>query len=447
MHQKSAMNRIVWGFAGLTTAAWLFGLWADPPAMNGREVVHEVFYWNGVLAWGLMAMAIVIAARPTWLERVTRTPLDALYRWHRTLGFWALGLSAFHWLTKTAVRPFLSFLTLEPVNKIVPAADLSGFDLFWSQLRAFSTTSSIWATAIAFVLGVLVFVKPLRYSKWLTLHKLFSVLFIVLSVHAIRLMDPADALMPLGIINIAATLIGLWYSIVLLVRGAGSEKTVAGRITAAETAGDLTLLSVMPEKPVAIKAGQFAFLSVPGEEKHPFSVAQALPTGELRFAVKSLGDFTTSAVPKLAVGDAVRIEGPWGAFTPDLSGSSSELWVAGGVGIAPFCAWLQAAAHKAENAKSALPKPNASLLWCIRDAAAEPLLPQVKRLAERAGIRLEVVESKKKRLDAGRLFAERVPDSLALCAGAGLSQAVEKAFLEAGGAKSSIRREHFEWRA
>ena len=57
MHQKSAMNRIVWGFAGLTTAAWLFGLWADPPAMNGREVVHEVFYWNGVLAWGLMAMA------------------------------------------------------------------------------------------------------------------------------------------------------------------------------------------------------------------------------------------------------------------------------------------------------------------------------------------------------------------------------------------------------
>lgn len=50
----------------------------------------------------------------------------------------------------------------------------------------------------------------------------------MLSVHAIRLMDPADALMPLGIINIAATLIGLWYSIVLLVRGAGSEKNRRG---------------------------------------------------------------------------------------------------------------------------------------------------------------------------------------------------------------------------
>lgn len=85
------MQRIVWAFTTLTTAAWLFGLWVDPPALNGRGVTHEVFYWNGVLAWGFMAMAIVIAARPAWLERVTKTPLDALYRWHRTLGFWALG--------------------------------------------------------------------------------------------------------------------------------------------------------------------------------------------------------------------------------------------------------------------------------------------------------------------------------------------------------------------
>lgn len=25
------MQRIVWGFAALTTAAWIFGLWAEPP--------------------------------------------------------------------------------------------------------------------------------------------------------------------------------------------------------------------------------------------------------------------------------------------------------------------------------------------------------------------------------------------------------------------------------
>ena len=35
------MRRIVWGFVAATTAAWLFGLWADPPAMNGRGISHD----------------------------------------------------------------------------------------------------------------------------------------------------------------------------------------------------------------------------------------------------------------------------------------------------------------------------------------------------------------------------------------------------------------------
>ena len=124
-----------------------------------------------------MAMAIVIAARPAWLERVTMTPLDELYRWHRTLGFWALGLSVVHWVTKTLMQPILSLMTLDPVPKIV-RGELAGFDLFWSQIRPFAVDSSIWTTAIALLLGAMVFVKAIRYSKWLLWHKLFSVLFI-----------------------------------------------------------------------------------------------------------------------------------------------------------------------------------------------------------------------------------------------------------------------------
>lgn len=442
---KSAMNGIIWGFAGITTAAWLFGMWASPPDMNGRALTHEVFYWNGILAWGLMALAIVIAARPAWLERVTRTPLDELYRWHRTIGFWALGLSAFHWLTKSVTGPILSLMTLEPVAKVA-RGELAGFDLFWSELRGFAVTSSMWATGIAFVLGALVFVKALRYSKWLTLHKLFSVLFIILSIHSIRLMDPADLLMPLGLINIAVTVIGLWYSVVLLVRGPGREKSVDGTVSAVETTGDVTLITVRPEKPLDVRAGEFAFLATPGEEKHPFSIAQILPKGELRFAVKSLGDYTSEKVPLLAPGEKIRIEGPWGAFTPELLPGKTELWVAGGVGIAPFCAWLEAAADlRAKNQNA--PSARASLLWCIRDAGLEPLLPRVERLAKLAGVELEVVESKKKRLDVKSLFSHQVPDTLALCAGAGLSEALINAYVAAGGSKANVRREHFEWRA
>lgn len=439
------MQRIVWGFAALTTAAWIFGLWAEPPAMNGRGISHEVFYWNGVLAWGFMAMAIVIAARPAWLERVTKTPLDALYRWHRTLGFWALGLSVVHWVTKTLMQPILALMTLEPVPKIV-RGELAGFDLFWSQIRPFAVDSSIWATAIALLLGAMVFVKAIRYSKWLLWHKLFSVLFILLSVHSIRLMDPADAFLPLGWINIAVTLVGLRYSAVLLVRGAGREKTVKAAVTDVRVDRDVTLLTVRPEKPLSVRPGEFAFLATDGEEKHPFSVASVRPDGTLLFAVKALGDYTTNTVPTIAAGDVVSVEGPWGAFTPAFleadgkDGSHHEVWVAGGVGIAPFYAWLESAA-KRKNAA-----PCAKLVWCIRDRAAEPLFGRIEWLARKAGVSLDVVESKIARLDAAALFREGLPESLALCAGTGLSNAVIDAYLKAGGKRSAVRREHFDWR-
>lgn len=439
------MQRIVWAFTALTTAAWLFGLWVDPPALNGRGVTHEVFYWNGVLAWGFMAMAIVIAARPAWLERVTKTPLDELYRWHRTLGFWALGLSVVHWVTKTLMQPILSLMTLNPVPKIV-RGELAGFDLFWSQIRPFAVDSSIWATAIALLLGAMVFVKAIRYSKWLLWHKLFSVLFILLSVHSIRLMDPADAFLPLGWINIAVTLVGLRYSVVLLVRGAGREKTVKAAVTDVRVDRDVTLLTVRPEKPLSVRPGEFAFLATDGEEKHPFSVASVRPDGTLLFAVKALGDYTTNTVPTIAAGDVVSVEGPWGAFTPAFleadgkDGSHHEVWVAGGIGIAPFYAWLESAA-KRKNAA-----PCAKLVWCIRDRAAEPLFGRIEWLARKAGVSLHVVESKIARLDAAALFREGLPESLALCAGTGLSNAVIDAYLKAGGKRSAVRREHFDWR-
>lgn len=439
------MQRIVWAFTALTTAAWLFGLWVDPPALNGRGVTHEVFYWNGVLAWGFMAMAIVIAARPAWLERVTKTPLDELYHWHRTLGFWALGLSVVHWVTKTLMQPILSLMTLDPVPKIV-RGELAGFDLFWSQIRPFAVDSSIWATAIALLLGAMVFVKAIRYSKWLLWHKLFSVLFILLSVHSIRLMDPADAFLPLGWINIAVTLVGLRYSAVLLVRGAGREKTVKAAVTDVRVDRDVTFLTVRPEKPLSVRPGEFAFLATDGEEKHPFSVASVRPDGTLLFAVKALGDYTTNTVPTIAAGDVVSVEGPWGAFTPAFleadgkDGSHHEVWVAGGVGIAPFYAWLESAA-KRKNAA-----PCAKLVWCIRDRAAEPLFGRIEWLARKAGVSLHVVESKIARLDAAALFREGLPESLALCAGTGLSNAVIDAYLKAGGKRAAVRREHFDWR-
>ena len=64
------MRKIVFGFCALTVATWLLNLGFNPPAMNGRSLTHEVFFLNGVLAWGLMAMAIVIGWKKSRQRRL-----------------------------------------------------------------------------------------------------------------------------------------------------------------------------------------------------------------------------------------------------------------------------------------------------------------------------------------------------------------------------------------
>lgn len=431
------MKKIVFGFVVLTCAFWGINLYVNPVAMNARSVVHEAFFLNGVLAWGFMAMAIVIAARPAWLERITNTPLDALYRWHRTIGIWAAVLTFIHFFTKTLMKPVLAMMTLEPVVKAAPNPNIAGFDAFWAWLRGASNTAAEWVTILGAVLFVVSFVSYVRYHKWLTTHRLFSIIFIVVAFHSIRLMDAADYVTPFGILNIALTVVGAWYSIVLLVRGAGHEKTVRGEIVENKTAGGLSFVTVRPIRALPLKAGEFVFLRTAGHEKHPFSVAGVNADGTFNLAVKALGDYTSGSVPELAKGETVFVEGPWGHFQPDYT-VKNQLWLAGGVGIAPFCAWLEDAAKNAHGA--------IKLVWCIKSKDAEPLYARVMKLAEAAGVALEVYESKKKRLVAHELFATGVPEQVSLCAGERLADSVAKAYVSAGGSSGNIRKEYFKWR-
>lgn len=430
------MKRIVFGFCALTIAAWVLNLGINPPLMNPKALVKEVFYLNGVLAWGLMAMSIVIAARPAWLEKVTGTPLDELYKWHKSLGIWAGVLTLFHYFTKALVLPLIKLMPLEAVPKAV-RGELAGWDAFWSWLRSFAMTSSEVATWLAIALLAVSFISVVRYHRWLTTHRLFSILFLVLSVHSIRLMDMADAFTPFGLINISVTVIGCIYSVQLLVRGAGHEKTVAGTITEIVRHDGLSEITVKPARSLRLRRGEFAFLSSPGHEKHPFSVSAVNEDGTFSFAVKALGDYTREVVPELREGQSVVVEGPWGHFRPDFS-VDKQLWLAGGVGIAPFCAWLQDAAQNAHGA--------IHLVWCIKSKAAEPMYERVEKLAKQAGVKLEVYESVKSRLNAGSLFANSLPETVALCAGNRLAAAVSEAYVKAGGDERRVRKEHFTWR-
>ncbi len=95
------------------------------------------------------------------------------------------------------------------------------------------------------------------------------------------------------------------------------------------------------------ESGQFAWL-ITGRSplwsgQHPLSIATSdrrPADGAIEFAIKALGDWSSTVVPGLAAGQRVFVDGPFGAFTPELSAGAPLVLVAGGIGIAPMRSML-----------------------------------------------------------------------------------------------------------
>lgn len=426
------MRRITYGFTALTIVLWLFGLWFMPPAYNGRGWAHELFFVTGVLAWGWMALCLIIAVRPAWLERVTKTPLDSLYVWHRRLGWWALALSFVHYFTKTIFAPVLALFNLPRPGKVVHAADPGFWEGLWNSLRPIANTSAEWLTWAMLVLCLLAVVRALRYTHWLKFHKVLSIVFLGLTLHCVRLMDTTDFMTPFGWLNLIITVAGSVAALILLFRGPGAKLREEGTIVETVCEGATTRWVVETPLSGRVLPGQFVFAATEGEPLHPFSVA-GIDKGRITLLIRRLGDYTGEVVPNVPKGTAVRLEGPWGAFRPVLD-DRPQTWVAGGIGIAPFMAWLEAAAKT--------PHGPVTLCWCIRDLAKEGFADEVKAACERAGVTLRIFESRIRRATPAELLADS-PERLAVCGGASLARGLRKAWR---GAPEAFMTEEFHWR-
>ena len=96
---------------------------------------------------------------------------------------------------------------------------------------------------------------------------------------------------------------------------------------------------------MSFKAGQFAWLTIErtpfSMQQHPFSISSSpMSHGRLEFTIRELGDFT-STIGSVKIGSSAFVEGPYGAFVPDLDSRRGLVLIAGGVGIAPIISILR----------------------------------------------------------------------------------------------------------
>jgi predicted ferric reductase len=211
-------------------------------------------------------------------------------------------------------------------------------------------------------------------------------------------------------------------------------------------ADDLVEIRLRPlGKPMSFRPGQFALVYIEAKDgwhRHPFTLAGAPGEDHVRFTVKGLGDYTRALPDLLEPGMPAVIGGPHGRFHHS-KGTARQVWIAGGVGVAPFLSWVRAL-------EEGPPHGEVDLYYAYTGSPAAFADELSARVTEFERVRLHLVDSA---VD-GRLTAQRIletvsePERLSafLCGPEPMLRDLQQG-LRAGGVRArNIHREYFDWR-
>lgn len=324
------------GFVVAVTA----GLWARNGGLSdllaGGSATLGALARLGGLTAALAAMAaIVLTARPAWLERAFG--LDSLLAAHR-------------WLGITTVTALVAHVVLDTWARAATMQQ-GAVTAFASLLEGQAWMIAALVSGILFLIIGLTSWRLLRrrmsYETWYFLHTLGYLAVLLGFGHQITLGTDisTDRLTGLwwAVLAVATAVNVLWARLGAIVGSARNSLRVR-RVTR-ETPTTASLQLDGPNlRRLRVSSGQFFLLRPLTRglwwQAHPFSVSAAPTDAGLRFTVKELGD-DTPAIASLRPGTRVLLEGPYGTFTLDQARGRKVVMVAGGVGVAPIRALLE----------------------------------------------------------------------------------------------------------
>lgn len=401
------MTRLRIAFAALfviLAGAWLLGLPAGVFA-SFWPTRNALVYGTGVLAIGLMSAGVMLAARPVQMEGALGG-LDKFYRLHKWLGIAGPLLAVAHWLLEIAPRWMVRQGWLAPPQRRSGQGQAAaGFNPF-HDLRGIAAEVGEWGLYLLLALVVLALWKRLPYRWFFKTHRLMAPVYLVLVFHAVVLTPPAYWTAPIGPLMALLMAGGAVAAAASLFRRIGHSRRAVGSIEHLAYHHDNAVLDVGVRLDTAWPghhAGQFAFVTFDGKEgAHPFTMSSAWhDDGRLMFSIKGLGDYTRTLPERLRVGQAVTVEGPYGRF--EFQGERErQIWVAGGIGITPFIARLQALADEGRRAP-------VDLIYST-SAPDAAWIDNIRRLAEQAGVRFHLLVSPRDGLLTLDRLAEMVPE-------------------------------------
>ena len=439
---KVALAAVLGGFAGL----WLLADTLLPEPLTYFSFRSGFVQLTGVLAFGAMSTAMVLAVRPKWLERPLNG-LDKMYRLHKWLGISALVLGILHWWWAQGTKWMVGWGWLTRPVRSGSAATLLGAEAWLRSQRGLAETLGEWAFYAAVVLIVLALWKRFPYHLFAKTHRWISVAYLVLVLHAVVLVKFDYWAQPVGWAVALLMVAGTAAALIALSRRIGASRRVRGVIESIIYYPELRVLETairMDAGWPGHRAGQFAFATSREEEgAHPYTIASAWSPRESRivFITKALGDHTKRLRDSLRVGMPVTVEGPYGCFDFEDS-RPRQIWIGPGIGITPFIARMKQLAAMPGTQEIDLFHPTADI--------SEEALRKLAADAKAANVRLHVLVSPRDGLLSGERIRVEVPDwesaSVWFCGPPRFGEALRADFVAHGLPPARFHQELFEMR-
>lgn len=287
----------------------------------------------------------------------------------------------------------------------------------------------------------------LSYRVWVYIHALAYPLIFFAIMHSKDIGSTLNVYPVLG----SAWIFLLWLFVAIAIHrwvytwsGLGKRSYIVSSIK--KYPGDVSVFTLTPRgKKIKPELGQYCYISrIRFGEEHPFSVMDYdEKSGEVTFGIKSLGAFTKK-IQQTKEGDVWFLDGPYGVFTKEGHNARSKVFIAGGIGITPFCGVI-----------SKYDSPDTYLLYANRSQREAVWRDQLK---EKLGNRYVDVISDEEILDdtqtengllTKEIIQRRIPKDVLLnspiffCGNLGFYKVTKKMLIELGVAEENIFYEEF----
>lgn len=318
-----------WSLAYLVAALLPLGvaLWGEVPA--GRGFLMELGVALGMVGYAMLGLQFLSTSRFQWIAPFFGS--DAEIQFHRETGILSL-----------------AFILAHPLLVIVSDSRyLSYFNPGVNLPRAVALSVALVAMVLLVVLPLWRISFRLSYEWWRLSHGLLAALVILIGLA--------------HVLQVGHYVSGLWKQ-AFWVGGAGAALLLLGgtrlikpwrvrrfpwrvkEVRSACPEVQTLVLEPLGHAGMTFRAGQYAWLTLGKTpftlQQHPFSFSSsAQARGEVEFAIKESGDFT-STIRHVEPGTPAYLEGPYGSFVLEDS-VAGAVFIVGGIGITPVLSILR----------------------------------------------------------------------------------------------------------